>query len=372
MADDFRVAGLKFDNSQFEAAVRKTLNTLLELNKGLKLENAGKGLSDVSKAAGKFSLANIGQQLDGITKKFSAMSVVGITAIATLTSSVVRSAAQMAKSFTTSPITDGLREYETQLNSIQTILANTGLEGKKGLDQVNKALNDLNTYSDKTIYNFTQMAQNIGTFTAAGIDLKTSTAAIKGIANLAAISGSNAQQASTAMYQLSQALAAGKVSLVDWNSVVNAGMGGKVFQEALKETARTQGIAIDDIIKKNGSFRDSLQDGWLTSKVLTETLSKFTGDLTAAQLKTMGYNEQQIKGILKMGKTAQDAATKVKTFSQLISTLQEAAGSGWAKTWSIIFGNFDEAKTLFTGASNVLGGFIQASSNARKDRKSVV
>ena len=209
------------------------------------------------------------------------------------------------------------------------------------------------------------MARNIGTFTAAGIDLKTSTAAIKGIANLAAVSGSSAEQASTAMYQLSQALAAGKVSLVDWNSVVNAGMGGKVFQEALKETARTQGVAIDDIIKKNGSFRDSLQDGWLTSKVLTETLSKFTGDLTAAQLKTMGYNEDQIKGILKMGKTAQDAATKVKTFSQLISTLQEAAGSGWAKTWSIIFGNFDEARTLFTGASNVLGGFITASANAR-------
>ena len=365
MSDDFRVAGLKFDNAQFEAAVRKTLNTLLELNKGLKLDGATKGLDNVSKSASKFSMEHMGQQIDGIAKKFSALSVVAIASLATIASKVASTAAQAVKGFTTSPITDGLKEYETQLNSIQTILANTGLEGAKGLAQVNNALNDLNTYSDKTIYNFTEMARNIGTFTAAGIDLKTSTEAIKGIANLAAISGSSAEQASTAMYQLSQALAAGKVSLVDWNSVVNAGMGGKVFQQSLVETAKVHGVAVDQIIKDEGSFRDSLQSGWLTSDILTETLQKFTGDLNASQLKTMGYTDAQIKGILKMGKTAQDAATKVKTFSQLISTLQEAAGSGWAKTWSLIFGNFDEARTLFTGASNVLGGFITASANAR-------
>ena len=365
MSDDFRVAGLKFDNAQFEAAVRKTLNTLLELNKGLKLDGATKGLDNVSKSASKFSMEHMGQQIDGIAKKFSALSVVAIASLATIASKVASTAAQAVKGFTTSPITDGLKEYETQLNSIQTILANTGLEGAKGLAQVNNALNDLNTYSDKTIYNFTEMARNIGTFTAAGIDLKTSTQAIKGIANLAAISGSSAEQASTAMYQLSQALAAGKVSLVDWNSVVNAGMGGKVFQKSLVETAKAHGVAVDQIIKDEGSFRDSLQKGWLTSDILTETLQKFTGDLNATQLKTMGYTDDQIKGILKMGKTAQDAATKVKTFSQLISTLQEAAGSGWAKTWSLIFGNFDEARTLFTGASNVLGGFITASANAR-------
>lgn len=113
-----------------------------------------------------------------------------------------------------------------------------------------------------TIYNFTEMTRNIGTFTAAGVDLDTSVAAIKGIANLAAVSGSNSQQASTAMYQLSQALAAGTVKLQDWNSVVNAGMGGQVFQDALKETAKVHGIAIDEMIKDEGSFRETLsKDG---------------------------------------------------------------------------------------------------------------
>jgi hypothetical protein len=98
---------------------------------------------------------------------------------------------------------DGLHEYETNLQAIQTIQANTD----QPLTKINASLQELNTYSDQTIYNFGEMAKNIGTFTAAGVDLKTATSSIKGIANMAALSGSNSQQASTAMYQLSQAIA---------------------------------------------------------------------------------------------------------------------------------------------------------------------
>lgn len=362
---DERIVSLKFDNAQFENGVKKSLDSLTQLNKGLKLEGATKGLNDVNAAVGKFSMAGMAKSISDIASKFSGLSVIAITALTNIVNKVVNAGLQMAKSLTVQPITDGLHEYETQLNSIQTILANTGLTGQAGLNKVNAALNNLNHYSDLTIYNFSEMARNIGTFTAAGVDLNTSVNAIKGIANLAALSGSNADQASTAMYQLSQALSTGTVKLQDWNSVVNAGMGGKVFQESLKETARAHGVAVDKIIKDEGSFRDSLQTGWLTSSILTETLSKFTGDLNARQLKTMGYTDKQIVGILKMGQTAKNAATKVKTFTQLIGTLQEAAGSGWATTWSLIFGNFNEAEDLFTGVNNVLSGFIQSSANAR-------
>ena len=235
------------------------------------------------------------------------------------------------------------------------------------LEDVNRALDELNQYADKTIYNFTEMTRNIGTFTAAGIDLDTSVAAIKGIANLGAVSGSTSQQVSTAMYQISQALASGRVSLMDWNSITNAGMGGQVFQDSLKETARVHGIAIDDIIAQNGSFRESLKTGWLSADILTETLSKFTGDLTEEQLKTMGYADEQIAGIIKMGETANDAATKVKTFTQLFDTLKEAAQSGWTQTWEIIVGDFEEAKELLTSASDVFGGLINNFSETRNE-----
>ena len=361
---DNRVVSMKFDNKQFETAAKQSLETLAALGKSLKMEGAAKGLNDIAAAGKNVQLGHIATAVEGIANKFKTLSIIGITALTNIANKAVNAGITMVKSLTIDPVKAGLEEYETQLNAIQTILSNTRWQNTN-LDMVNKALQELNKYSDQTIYNFTEMTRNIGTFTAAGIKLDTSVAAIKGIANLAAISGSNSQQASTAMYQLSQALSTGRVALMDWNSVVNAGMGGKVFQDAIMETARVHGVAIDDIIKQNGSFRDSLQEGWFTSEILTETLAKFTGDLTAEQLKAMGYTQQQIAGILEMGKTAQDAATKVKTFSQLIGTLQEAVGSGWAQTWQTIFGDFDEAKTLWTNVNNVIGGFISASANAR-------
>lgn len=367
---DDQIVNMKFNNSTFEAAAKVTMGTLDALKKSLTFSDSKKGLEDLDNSAKKFSLNGVGSAVEGISAKFLALSTIGITALANITNRAVDAGIEMAKSFTIDPVKDGLKEYETQLDSVQTILANTQAEGAK-LKDVNAALNELNTYSDKTIYNFTEMANNIGTFTAAGVNLKTSTASIKGIANLAALSGSNSQQASTAMYQLSQAIANNKVGLQDWNSVVNAGMGGRTFQAALFQTAKAMGTikteAPDfDVWTKGGnSFRDSLKDGWLTGKVLTSTLSTFTGDMTDAQLKQMGFRDDQIKAIQKQAKTASDAATKVKTFTQLIDTLKEATGSGWAQTWQIIFGNFGEAKKLWTGVSNSLGGIVNASSTAR-------
>ena len=364
---DTRVVEMKFNNDDFQRRVADTMKSLDALNKGLKLEGATKGLQDLG-AAGKSVGAGVGHvesAVDSVSGKIRAMGVIGITALATIAHQAITTGAQLLKSLTIDPVAAGLREYETNLNSIQTILANTGLEGQAGLNRVTAALDELNHYSDQTIYNFSEMARNIGTFTAAGVKLDVATGAIKGIANLAAISGSNAEQASAAMYQLSQALAAGKLSLIDWNSVVNAGLGGKVFQDALIETARAHHVAIDSMIKDAGSFRASLEKGWITSDILTETLQKFTGDLNAQQLKQMGYTDQQIEGILKLGRTAQDAATKVKTFSQLVGTLQEAVGSGWAKTFQLIIGDFGEARELFTGINDVIGGFIQKSADAR-------
>lgn len=364
-AVDQKVVQMKFDNAEFQKNVADTLKSLDALNKGMKLEGATKGLHDLGAASKGVSLSHLEQGVQSIADRFKAMSVIATTALVTIAHQAVVSGQQLIKSLTVAPINQGLKEYELNLNSIQTILANTGLEGKVGLQKVSDALNTLNEYSDQTIYNFSQMAKNIGTFTAAGVKLDVATNAIKGIANLAAISGSSAEQASAAMYQLSQALAAGRLTLIDWNSVVNAGLGGKVLQDALIETARVHGVAIDQMIKDAGSFRNSLEKGWITSEILTETLSKFTGDLTREQLKTLGYNEQQIAGIIKMGKVAQEAATKVKTATQLINTLQESAVSGWAQTWQLVIGDFDEARELFTGINNVLGELIKGSADAR-------
>lgn len=353
---DDGIVRLKFDSDRFNNAIRTSLQSISNLKNALK-----SGFDNIGRH---FSLASINNSIQQVSEKFSAFGVMGMTVLQNLTNSAVEAGKKIVSALTIDPLKMGYQEYETQINAIQTILSNTREKGTT-MDDVTKALDELNHYADMTIYNFTEMTRNIGTFTAAGIDLDTSVSAIKGIANLAAVSGSNSEQASRAMYQLSQALSSGSLKLQDWNSVVNAGMGGQVFQDALKETARVHGIAIDDMIKQEGSFRETLKSGWISKEILTETLAKFTGDLTEAELKSIGYTDEQIKKIIALGQDANDAATKVKTFTQLMDTLNEAMQSGWTKTWELLIGNFEEAREFLTEISDVLSKLIDESSTSR-------
>lgn len=364
---DSRVVEMRFDNKQFESNVQTSLSTLDKLKSSLNMNGATKGFEQIDNAAKKVNMSGLGNAVESVRLKFSALEVMAVTALSNITTQALNTASRIAKEFTIDPIMQGFSEYETQIGAVQTILANTSHQGTN-LQQVNRALDELNTYADKTIYNFTEMTRNIGTFTAAGVDLQTSVDSIKGIANLAAVSGSTSQQASTAMYQLSQALAAGKVSLMDWNSVVNAGMGGKVFQDALIRTSELLGTGAQAAIDSYGSFRESLTKGeWLTTEVLTETLKQFAGAYSEADLIQQGFTAEQARSIMEMSKTAEDAATKVKTFTQLFDTLKESAQSGWTSTWEILIGDFEEAKEVLTEVSNIVGDVISKSAEARNE-----
>lgn len=364
---DERIVEMRFDNRQFERNVQTSLSTLDKLRQGLDLDGAAKGLENLGDAAKKCNMSALSRSVETVRAKFSALEVVAMTTLSNITNSALNTGKRLVSALTIDPIKTGFQEYETQIGAVQTILANTQHEGTN-LQQVNRALDELNTYADKTIYSFTEMTRNIGTFTAAGVNLQTSVDSIKGIANLAAISGSTSQQASTAMYQLSQALAAGRVSLMDWNSVVNAGMGGKVFQDALVRTSELLGTGAQNAINMYGSFRESLTRGeWLTTEVLTETLKQFAGAYTEADLVQQGFTEAQAKEIAQMAQTAEDTATKVKTFTQLWDTLKESAQSGWTSTWEILVGDFEEAKELLTEISNTIGGVISESAQARNE-----
>lgn len=364
---DQRVVEMRFDNANFEKNVSTSMSTLDKLKKSLKFEDSAKGFENISKAAGRVDMGGLSNGVESVRLKFSALEVMAVTALQNITNSALNAGKKIAYALTIEPIKTGLQEYETQINATQTILANTQKEGAN-INDVNRALSELNKYADLTIYNFTEMTRNIGTFTAAGVDLNTSVNAIKGIANLAAVSGSTSQQASTAMYQLSQALASGTVKLQDWNSVVNANMGGQVFQDALKMTARIHGIAIDEMIADEGSFRETLSKGWLTKDILTETLqhfTEFTDTYNEESLKRQGYNDKEIAEIKQMGITATDAATKIKTFSQLWDILKESTQSGWTTSWQTIIGDFEEAKETLTVFGDTLTKMIGDSADAR-------
>jgi tape measure domain-containing protein len=263
---DDKVVAMSFESSKFESGVNTTISALDRLKAALKFPDAGKGLDDINAAAGKVDFSHISSGVDTVANRFSLLGTAAAVALGNIASKAIETGASVVKALSLDPIMAGFHNYETQINAVQTILANTGLKGASGLGQVNSVLNNLNNYANQTVYNFAEMAKNIGTFTAAGVGLKPAAESIKGIANLAAMSGSSSEQASNAMYQLSQAIAAGQVHLQDWNSVVNAGMGGKVFQEALFNTAKAMGKITDSPVgqtfkeweKAGNSFRQSL------------------------------------------------------------------------------------------------------------------
>jgi tape measure domain-containing protein len=375
---DDKVVAMSFESGKFEEGIGKAINALEKLKSSLHFPDAGKGLLAIGQASNKVDFGGIHKGLDTIADKLSTLRLTAVAVFADIAQQALSTGTAFVKSLTLDPIQAGYGEYITKINAIQTILANTQAAGVT-LEDVSKALKKLNDYSDKTIYNFGQMARNIGTFTAAGVDLDTSVSAIKGIANLAALSGSNAEQASRAMYQLSQALAAGKIGMIDWISVRNAGMGGAVFQRALAQTAEAMGTlkkgAVElsgpmKTVKVNGqAFAQSLsqagQEPWLTSKVLTSTLRQFTGDLKDAQLAAMGFTDKQIFDIQKTAETARRAATEVKDFFNVLKVAAETAGSGWSESFEVVFGTYREAKKTFTELSNTINNFINASADAR-------
>ena len=362
---DERVVSLKMNNKQFLSAIKESASSMDRLKESLKMEGAANGLKRMGEIAKNTTLGDLARSAVDAASNMSVMQGIGITALGGIGAAALSAGKSMLQSFI-QPAIDGFKEYETQINAVQTILANTSQNGTT-LDQVNAALDELNKYADKTIYNFTEMTNSIGTFTVAGIGLEDATNAVKGFSNMAALSGANATQAAGATYQLAQAMSAGKVQLQDWMSLEHAGIGGKQFQDALIETSRIMETGADAAIAKYGSFRQSLQSGWLTSEVMLQTLKVMTNDLSEAQIMEMGYSEEQAAKLKQLAQSASDSATQIRTFSQMIGTWQEALGSGWAETWRILIGDFNQAQQLFTAVGNWVGGVINAMSQARND-----
>ena len=357
---DHQVVEMRFDNKHFEQNVSTTMSTLDKFKQKLNMTDAAKGLENVNVAAKNVDLSSIGRSADTVGLRFNALYTIADQAFRNITNSAYNAGKNIVKSLTIDPVTTGFNEYELKMGSIQTIMAGTG----ESLDTVNKYLAELNEYSDKTIYSFKDMTSNIGKFTNAGVSLEDAVLAIKGISNEAALSGANANEASRAMYNFSQALSAGFVKLIDWKSIENANMATKDFKQQLIDTAVEIGTLkegadgmydVANVVSKANAvtlnatknFNDSLGNQWMTTDVLIKTLAKYADETT------------------EVGQKATVAATEVKTFTMMMDTLKEAAQSGWAQTWELFVGDFEQAKAFFTELSDIFGGIIGDSSNKR-------
>ena len=353
---DERVVSMEFDNKRFESNVQTSLSTIEKLKQSLKFKGVSDSLSDINKSVKKTDLSPLSNAAHTVGLKFSAMYTIADQAFRNITNSAMAAGKRIASAITIDPVKTGMNEYELKMGSVQTIMASTG----ESLGTVNRYLEELNAYSDQTIYSFQDMTSNIGKFTNAGVKLEDAVMAIKGISNEAAISGANANEASRAMYNFSQALSAGYVKLIDWKSIENANMATVEFKNQLIATAVELGTvkkASDGMYKTldgnlfnaTKNFNEVLNDQWMTSEVLVGTLKDYADETTD------------------IGKKAKAAATEIKTFSMLTDTLKESLQSGWAQTWELIVGDFEQAKALWSKVGEVLGGIIDKTAKARNE-----
>lgn len=384
---DERVVEMRFDNKQFESGAQTTLSTLDKLKQALRFDDSSKALNNVSKAAADVDMSSLAKAADTVNSRFSSLGIMATQVLRNIADSAYNTGKQIIESLTIAPVSDGFREYELKMDSVMNIMNGSGAS----LDTVMGKLEELNHYADKTIYSFSDMTANIGKFINAGVDLDTAVAAIQGVSNVAALSGANANEASRAMYNFSQALSSGAVKLIDWKSIENANMATVDFKDTLIQVAKQLGTLeesegkyistttdmqgkISDAFDATHGFNDSLSSQWMTTEVLTEALKLYSTDvreMSEAEREAFEndiiskYGEEKGRKLIELGQRAYDAAQDVKTFSQLMDTLKEAVGSGWAQTFEYLIGNFEEAKKLFTAVSNEVGGFIGDISDAR-------
>ena len=366
-----RVVQMRFDNQQFESGTKTTMSTLERLKSAMKFDNVknsfnslAQGFGHISDSMKKVDTEGFKNNIETVRVKFSALEVFAVTALQRISNFAITAGKNLVSAFTIDPIKQGFSEYELKMSSIRTIMSSTGAD----LQTVKKHLEELNTYSDQTIYSFSDMTENIGKFTNAGVKLDTAVQAIKGVSSLAAVSGANANEASRAMYNFAQALSAGHVKLIDWKSIENANMATVEFKNQLLEagvaagTLAKQGDGMYKVLTKNANgalmketisatkmFNDSLAHQWMTTDVLIGVLGNYADVNTD------------------IGKKAMAAATEVTTFTGMMDALKEAAGSGWATTWELIIGDLEQAKVLWTNINNVVSEWIGNFNKSRND-----
>lgn len=342
---DQRVVEMQLDNSNFEKNAQTSMDTTEKLKKSLDFNGTANSLNEVGKAASNLNFSGVASAVDSINNKMSLLGVFSKR----IMENVADGAFQMGKSLLTSisGINDasaGLEKFGQKSSAVGTMMIATG----KSIDEVGEVLEDLNWFTDETSYSFTDMADTMGKFAASGEkDLTKLESTVKGIATWAAASGANASTASRVMSQLSQAYGSSVIKLQDWRSVESANM---ATQTVMNKLIAEGGDAAQAAVAKYGSFRDSLQAGWLTTDKFNAVMADYSEGINQANYE----NGEFTKGTTAFSESVFRAAQEARTFQDVLNALKDAVQSGWMHTFDILIGNKEEAARFFTGLANML------------------
>ena len=370
---DNRIVEMQFDNSQFEKGIGKSIKSLEKLKKGLKMDEAAQSLSKLQKIGDSFSLAKIADGIDNLTYRFSWM---GRT-VSGILDNLTFKAKALIRSMSVNQISAGWSKYADKTGYVQTIMNATG----KSIDEVNKYLDKLMWFSDETSYSFVDMTQALGTLTSSGGDINKLIPMLEGMANATAFAGKSAAEFQRTMYNLNQSYSSGYMQYIDWKSVEMAGVGSEQLKQAFIDAGKALGTLTKEGKTKKGTlvsianFGTTLNEKWADTRVMEKAFGTFS-EMTekAYELIQEGkfdtasdayaWLATQYDGV---GITAAKAAQEAKSFNEAIAATTDAVSSGWMKTFEIIFGNYDEARVMWTDLANWLWDVFASGSEARNE-----
>lgn len=380
MTIDQRVVEMRFDNANFEKNVSSSVSALDKLKAALNFNGAVKGLDSVNQSVKGVNVSYLGEGVEKVSASFSALEVVAVSALKRITEHAVDAGAQLIASLSVDQLSAGWEKFGNKTGSVATLVAQ-GYD----MDSVTEQLERLNWFTDETSYNFTDMVSNISKFTASGQDLTESVTAMEGIANWAALSGQNAETASRAMYQLSQAMGKGALKLDDYKSIQNASMDTDEFRQKSIDAAvalgklRDVGNGVYETLNGHqftkGQFTSFLsEDMWLDSDVMMTVFKQYSAavdqiyeyasenDLTASEaIAALGDSVDEFG--LKAFKAAQEA----RTLRDVLDSVKDAVSTGWMNTFEIIFGDYEEATALWTDLANEMWDVFAGGAEERNE-----
>lgn len=352
---DNRVVEMEFDNANFEKNVGQSLSTLDKLKAALSFKGAEHDFGIVENAAA------------GLGKSFSMMEQIATGALRNFGTKLENWAENTIKTMSgVKQVMSGFNKYTTLTESSFTLQG----QGFKSKD-VHKQLKRLTWFTDETSYNLSDMVDNMAKFTSKGLGLKESADDMMGIALWAASAGQNAQTASHAMYQLSQAMA-GPMNLMDWRSIENANMNTAEFQKIALETAASMGLVeknaegmyrslapgseYKDWFSSDRGFRNSLAGKWFTPEVQSAVYRKYTtavddiyeyirkhpGTLVADAIEVLGSQLDEF------GVHALLMAQQSKTWADTVNATADAVSTKWSGVFTHIFGNASQSTEFFS------------------------
>lgn len=417
---DNRVVQMRFDNEQFERGIQTSIRSLKKLDDSMDFESGTKSFHQLEKSINDVKFDKLLAGLDSIANKFTFIGQLGMRLKNEVIDKLIDSGERMVKSLSVDQVSVGWDKYADKTSAVQTIMSATSKEftdTAKQMEYVNSQLEQLTWFTDETSYNFLDMVSNIGKFTNMNIKLDEASTSMQGIAVWAAKSGANANEASRAMYNISQSLGTGAMRLQDWMSIENANMATAEFKETAIQTAAALGtlqkgadgvyrtMAGNEVTIQN--FREYLSDGWLTAEALTGTLTRYGaavgelnklyndlgGEVTTSKLvqyideftagtidldvaaEEMGLTVEEVKERLSIFNTeamqfslkAFKAAQEAKTFAEALNSVKDAVSSKWMQSFELIFGDYEQAKKLWTNLANILYDIFAASGDTRNE-----